>query len=187
MTDTNRRTVQRHASSVAPLRQVDGVQPHLSQTVGVHRVISAETAVPAARLFAAMNDLGTYGEWMSLIDHCDPVDPVDPVDTASGDLGPAWIVTLKAKVGPFARSKRLRMVRVESTPNSSVRYERNEVDGKQHSAWVMEATISETGTSESSVTVELTYSGGLWSGPLDVVLGSQVDEARERLRAYLEK
>ncbi len=152
------------------------------QTVAVHRVISADVDVPAAKLFAAMNDLGTYGEWMGLIDRCEPTSPHQL------DAGPAWLVTLKAKVGPFARSKRLRMVRVESNPDTSVRFERSEVDGREHSAWTMLAEISsgEVATS-SSVTVELTYSGGLWSGPLDVVLGSQVDDARDRLRAFVTK
>jgi uncharacterized protein YndB with AHSA1/START domain len=144
-------------------------------------VISSETTAPPEKLFTAMNDLGTYSEWMSLIDHCEPTEVVDD------DLGPAWIVTLKAKVGPFARSKRLRMVQVESSPHERVRYARNETDGKQHSDWVMEATIESRPGNASAVTVELSYSGGLWSGPLDVVLGTQVDEARERLRAYLEK
>lgn len=145
-------------------------------------MISADVDVPAAQLFSAMNDLGTYGEWMALIDRCDVADPHE------SDTGPAWVVTLKAKVGPFARSKRLRMVRVESLADSSVRFERRELDGKEHSAWTMEAAI-QPGSSpdESAVTVELTYSGGLWSGPLDAVLGTQVDAARDRLRAYLEK
>jgi Polyketide cyclase / dehydrase and lipid transport len=143
-------------------------------------VISSETSATPEKLFVAMNDLGTYSEWMSLIDTCEPTAAVDD------DLGPAWVVTLKAKVGPFARSKRLRMVRVESVANERVRYERNETDGKQHSDWVMEAEIESRPKNASAVTVELTYSGGLWSGPLDVVLGTQVDDARERLRAYLE-
>lgn len=147
----------------------------------MHRVISADTKVDSAELFAAMADLGTYSQWMSLIDRC------EPAELADGDTGPAWVVTLQAKVGPFARSKRLRMVRVESVPNTAVRFERSETDGKEHSAWVMEALIVPLVPSGSSVTVELTYSGGLWSGPLDIVLGSQVDVARDRLRAYLEK
>lgn len=157
----------------------------------VHRVISAETTVDSAKLFAAMADLSTYTEWMSLIDSCEPAAP------AEGDSGPAWLITLRAKVGPFSRSKRLRMVQVVFTPNTEVRFERFEIDGKQHSEWVMEAIIAPLvsdgpsvmgrSVTGSSVTVELTYSGGLWSGPLDVVLGSQVDVARDRLCTYLEK
>ena len=152
----------------------------MSQNGRVDRIISAETTVTPDELFAAMNDLGTYSEWMSLIERCERAVP------AEGDLGPAWYVTLRAKVGPLARSKRLRMVQLLSAPNEHVRYERNEIDGKQHSAWVMEAKIASLKPTGSSVTVELTYSGGFWSGPLDAVLGSQVDVARDRLRAYLE-
>jgi hypothetical protein len=144
----------------------------------VQRSISADTPASPDRLFETMSDLGTYVEWMTLIERCEPAVPV------AEDAGPVWWVTLRAKVGPFARSKRLRMVRTLIDAPSVVRFERRETDGKAHSAWVMEAhvTASEVG---SQVTVELTYSGGLWSGPLDAVLGSKVDDSVPRLRAYV--
>ena len=144
----------------------------------VHRVIATDTPAPPAKLFAVMSDLVTYQVWMDLIERCEPAVSVD------GDEGPAWWVTLRAKVGPFARSKRLRMVRVSAVEFTSIRFERRETDGRRHSDWVMEALIEPT-DSGSRVSVTLSYSGGLWSGPLDAVLGSQVDSAVPRLREYV--
>jgi hypothetical protein len=144
----------------------------------VQRTISTETPASPDRLFATMSDLGTYVEWMTLIERS------EPAVAAAGDAGPAWWVTLRAKVGPFARSKRLRMVRTHMDEPSVVRFDRCETDGKSHSAWIMEARI-EALESGSQVTVELSYSGGLWSGPLDAVLGSKVDDSVPRLRAYV--
>jgi hypothetical protein len=125
-----------------------------------------------------MADLSTYGTWMDLIEHC------ELAVAAPSDEGPAWWITLRAKVGPFARSKRLRMVRTQTIDPTFVRFERSETDGKNHSAWIMEARIEPIDTG-SRVTVDLSYSGGLWSGPLDAVLGSQVEAAVPRLRQHV--
>jgi uncharacterized protein YndB with AHSA1/START domain len=144
----------------------------------VQRVIAADTPAPPAKLFEVMSDLATYQEWMELIERC------EPAVAAEGDRGPAWWVTLRAKVGPFARSKRLRMVRVAANEFSSIRFERHENDGRKHSDWVMTADIQPI-PAGSHVSVQLSYSGGLWSGPLDAVLGSQVDSAVPRLREYV--
>jgi uncharacterized protein YndB with AHSA1/START domain len=144
----------------------------------VQRVITAETPAPPAKLFAVMSDLATYGQWMKLIERCEPAVP------STDDAGPAWWVTLRAKVGPFARSKRLRMVRTDATPDSTIRFERRETDGRQHSDWIMTCAIDPVETG-SRITVSLSYSGGLWSGPLDAVLGSQVDSAVPQLRDFV--
>ncbi len=152
----------------------------MSQDREVQRKIAADTPASPAKLFEVMADLATYQQWMDLIERCEPAVAV------SSDEGPAWWVTLRAKVGPFARSKRLRMVRTKAVENSSVRFERRETDGRKHSDWVMTADIAPMeGKEGSHVSVELSYTGGLWSGPLDAVLGSQVDSALPRLRAYV--
>jgi hypothetical protein len=144
----------------------------------VQRTISAETPAAPERLFTVMADLSTYGSWMALIERC------ELAVAAPTDEGPAWWITLRAKVGPFARSKRLRMVRTQTIDPSFVRFERHETDGKSHSEWIMEARIDPL-ESGSRVTVDLSYSGGLWSGPLDAVLGSQVEAAVPRLREHV--
>ena len=50
-------------------------------------------------------DLSTYPLWN------DVVASAEPLDDDSTDV--AWLTTLRARVGPFARSKQLRMVRSE--------------------------------------------------------------------------
>ena len=58
------------------------------------------------------------------------------------DVGPAWSVDLRGRLGPFARAKRLRMVRTVHEPDHHARFERVEHDGRQHSPWVLDATVA---------------------------------------------
>lgn len=147
----------------------------------MHRTVTASIAAEPDRLAAIVSDLGTYPEWLEL------VTSADPTDEAQGDVGPAWLVTLRARVGPFARSKKLRMM--QQTPAGSAdpaRFVRNETDGRDHSAWILEAQVSASSNSDglTAVTMQLRYEGSLWSAPLDAVLGSQVDQAISGLRSY---
>jgi hypothetical protein len=143
-------------------------------------VISADLDVSSARAYPVLADLGSYADWMDLVHRVDSAEAVD------SDAGPAWFVTLRAKVGPLARSKRLRMVRTEGTLNetvSTVRFQRAETDGRDHSEWTMTAIIEEGSVTDSChVDVELRYEGGLWSNALDMLLGSSVDDAVDGLR-----
>lgn len=128
-------------------------------------------------------DLGTYPEWNDL------VSSADLVAAADGDPGPAWSTTLRAQVGPFARSKKLRFVRVlleSDDGRSSVRFVRREVDGREHAAWIMEANV-EPAESRSLVTLTLSYEGGLWIPALGGVLHGAIERATERLPEYLEQ
>ena len=59
----------------------------------------------------ALADLSTYPEWLALVTEAEP----------QGDH--TWLVTLRARLGPLARSKRLRMVRTQLL-DDSVRFER---------------------------------------------------------------
>lgn len=91
-----------------------------------------------------------------------------------------WSVELRAKVGVFARSKALRMRRTMNEENIIV-FERDENDGRQHSAWVMRVSLSPSATG-TNVTIDLSYGGTLWSaGILDRVLASQVDAGKAGL------
>lgn len=138
-----------------------------------------------------MRDLGTYPGWLDL---------VTAVEPTVGDRGrPAWHVTLKARVGPFARSKRLRIVRTQvdfddATGIGTVRFERIEEDGRDHAPWVMSVAVSSSMAARggpvsnepgSEVAVDLSYGGGLWTNMLDPVLGSAIDSALTRLPAYV--
>lgn len=154
----------------------------------MHKAFSATTTASPDDLFDVVSDLETYPHWL---------DVVDSVDRADAD--DAWIVTLRARVGPFARSKRLRMVRVEqasgdgSEPGSgarSVRFERHEVDGKEHSAWDLAANVSGSGQeangeARSTVELDLHYDGSMWDGLLDGVLDAAADRAAAKLQDYV--
>ncbi len=122
-----------------------------------------------------MSDLETYAHWL------DVVEAVEPIATEE-----AWIVTLKARVGPFARSKRLRMERTELT-DSAVKFERRELDGKDHSSWVLEASVGAPETDEmtSQVDLSLEYGGSMWSGMLDGVLDAAATRATKKLQDYV--
>ena len=145
----------------------------------MERTATTVTSADAADLFAVVADLATYPEWMDLVTRTEPAAP-DP-----GDGGAAWLVTLRARVGPFARSKRLRMVRIRHEPPDRVRFERREVDGRQHSSWVLDATVAAV-AGGSQVTMGLRYDGSMWSGLLDAVLGSQIETAIPRLQDHVQ-
>ena len=91
-------------------------------------------------LFEVVADLATYPSWLQV------VSAVEPVEAHRDDDGDrAWSVTLRARIGPLARSKRLRMCRTrhETTADGggAVRFERRETDGRDHAAWTMEAVV----------------------------------------------
>ena len=113
-------------------------------------------------LFGWVEDLARYPQWMRLIHHVQPAPDVADRDVA---VYPAWQVELRAHVGPFARSKVLRMVRTEHESPSRVVFERSETDGRRHSPWVLRATV-DPNADGSTLTMELRYGGSLWSGAL---------------------
>lgn len=129
-------------------------------------------ACSADRLFAWVDDLSNYPEWMTLVHDVDRLDAIP-----GGDDVLAWDVELQAKVGPFTRSKRLRMVRTVHEPIRSVVFERSEIDGRQHASWVLSATVGEIDAATSSLAMELRYGGSLWTG---AVLQRVLDDAVRR-------
>ncbi len=136
--------------------------------------IIASIAARPEQVTPIVTDLATYPEWLSLVTEAAPAEP------AEGDVGPAWSLTLRAKVGPFARSKRLRMVRTEERPDGAV-FTRAEVDGRDHATWRMTTTVTAEGDAACTVTTGLFYDGSLWSGPLEAILRSEAELAEERL------
>ena len=144
----------------------------------VHATLEAPCS--ADRLFAFVDDLGEYPAWMDLAHRVDALS----ADEASG--APAWQVELRARVGPFARSKRLRMVRTEHDPAAHrVVFERAELDGRSHSPWVLRAHIDEA-DGASTLHMQLHYGGGLWTGGvLERVLTDQITNGRERLHSLV--
>jgi hypothetical protein len=140
---------------------------------------TVEAPVGVEKLFAAVADLTTYPHWLGIVHQ------VTAQTTGSGEPS-AWLVELRGKVGPFARSKRLRMVRsVCESPNIVV-FERRETDGRKHSPWVLTAQVGLTSIG-SNLTVNLHYGGTLFTGGvLERLLADQIVQGRERLLAVLQ-
>jgi hypothetical protein len=136
----------------------------------------------SAAVIAVLADLSTYPLWNDLV--------TSAVTTEShvDDRGPAWSTTLRAQIGPLARSKQLRFVQSHldtAATKKSVRFVRREIDERHHADWIMEAAVSEAGAS-SKVTLSLAYDGGLWVPALGAVLSGAIDRATSRLPTYLE-
>jgi hypothetical protein len=133
---------------------------------------SLEAPCSADQLFEFVDDLSTYPQWNGLVHSAFPEPGDDPV----------WDVQLRARLGPLARSKRLRMVRtVRDAQSHAVRFERDQADGRNHSPWVLSASIVEH-DGLSNLTMHLHYGGSLWTGgALERVLAEQITSGRERL------
>ncbi len=134
-------------------------------------------------LFGWVGSLDTYDQWLDIVPRTEPAPPAD------GDPGPAWFVTLRGRLGPLARSKRLRMVRTEHRVPELAVFERRETDGRQHAPWVLRAAVSAGAASNdapsSLLTMNLHYGGSLWVPLLDRLLTGEIESSRQRLRALV--
>ena len=125
-----------------------------------------EVPCAPAELYDHVDDLGRYPSWMRL------VHTAERVDDQRGR--PAWTVELRARIGPLARSKRLRMVRSETVADELVVFERAELDGRAHSRWALRAELEPTAVG-TALTMHLAYGGSLWTaGLLDRVLEEEI-------------
>lgn len=146
-------------------------------------------------VFPFVVDLSAYPRWLPLVHDAEPA-PSAP------DAHPAWFVELRARIGPLARSKRLRMERVEQEPGRLAVFERAEQDGRHHARWSLRVELtsdglgtpgpdstpdstSSTSTSTSistTVTMHLAYDGAFWTGGLlESVLDEQIRRGRTGL------
>jgi Polyketide cyclase / dehydrase and lipid transport len=132
--------------------------------------------VSTSTMFDVVSDLSRYPQWLTIIRSV--------VAHEDGDT-PAWTIELRAKVGPLARSKKLRMVRSVFEPDALVRFERDEADGRTHSPWMLEGRVAPLGDA-SELTMSLHYGGGLWGPLLEGILAGEVERAKPRLAALLE-
>lgn len=143
--------------------------------------VSASMDAPADpdRLFVFVEELTRYPSWMPLAHRVTPLGVV-------GDGALAWDVEIRARLGPLARSKRLRMVRRGHDPvRRRVRFERGETDGRTHAPWTLDAHVLET-VGGSRLEMHLHYGGALWAGGLmERVLADQIVAGREQLLSLL--
>lgn len=142
-------------------------------------VRSLVASCDSATLFAYVDDLESYPAWMDLVHAVELLDDDDP--------RPAWLVELRANVGPFARSKRLRMRRTEHDPTRTATFERDEADDRDHAPWTLRADVADVGDGRSELTMTLAYGGGLWTGPvLQRVLDQKIEAGSSRLLTIIE-
>ena len=137
-------------------------------------VESVVTQSPVNDVFALVEDVGAYPEWLDIVVRAEPVD--DAPDT--------WIVDLQGRIGRMARSKRLRMVRTDHQAPTLVRFERAEVDGRRHAVWRLTAQVRPHDDG-SELQVELHYGGRLWGPMLERLLADEVTNSRARLLEVL--
>jgi uncharacterized protein YndB with AHSA1/START domain len=133
-----------------------------------------DTPHPPERVFALVEDLTRYPAWLDI------VAKVVPEDDG------AWKVDLRGRLGPFARSKRLRMVRAQHDAPTHVRFERDEQDGRSHSPWVLDASVEPT-AGGSRLTMRLHYGGGLFGPVLEPILRDEINRSRPRLLQVLDR
>lgn len=144
--------------------------------------LAADLTAPCepSELFGWIDDLSVYPSWMGLVYRAEPVEARD------GRL--RWDVELRARIGPFARSKRLVMARTVCEPDREVVFERDEIDGRKHSVWRLGATVSPRPPREDAsptgctLVMQLHYGGSLWTGGVaEKVLHDEITRSRDRL------
>lgn len=139
-----------------------------------HACESVVIAAPPADVFGFVDDLSHYPLWMRMV-HTVEREPGESI----------WSVELRAQVGPFARSKRLRMTRSEVEVDRLAAFERAEVDGKQHARWALRAEL-EPVDSGTRLTMHLAYEGRLWvGGLLERVLDDEIRHGSQALTALV--
>ena len=139
-----------------------------------------DAAVPVEQLFDVVGDLGTYSEWLDIVRSADPTERVD------GDAGPAWWVVLQGQLGPLRRSKRLRMVRTQHDADGTARFERRELDDRNHSPWVLSVDVRPDASDGAQMVMRLHYGGSMWMPMLDRLLADEIERSRPRLVALLD-
>jgi Polyketide cyclase / dehydrase and lipid transport len=133
----------------------------------------------APELFEWIEDLERYPSWLDIVPRARSVGAVPDDD------GPAWRVDLRGRIGPLARSKRLRMVRTRYDPVSSVRFERREIDGRRHADWVLDAEVVELDDG-CRLVMHLHYGGSFGGRILERMLGDEIRRSRARLQGLVE-
>lgn len=144
--------------------------------------VNAELVAPCGveELFSWVDDLAKYPEWLEIVPRAEAAEP------HPDDAGPAWSVDLLGRLGPLARSKRLRMVRTVHEPNRLVRFERADHDGREHSAWILEAEVRPA-EGESVLSMRLHYGGALGGPLVEKLLSDEIEKSRPRLRDLVSK
>jgi uncharacterized protein YndB with AHSA1/START domain len=138
----------------------------------VDLTVELEAPHPPEAVFPWVAELERYPAWLEI------------VTKAVADGDGAWLVDLRGRLGPVARRKRIRMARVAVDALHTVRFERAELDGREHAAWVLEASV-EPSAGGTHLVVRLHYGGGLFAPVLEKLLAEEVERSRQRLLTAL--
>jgi hypothetical protein len=130
---------------------------------------------PPPELFAWVEDLDRYPQFLDIVTRAVP----DPAEAE-----PAWHVDLRGRLGPLARTKRLRMVRTVHEAPHRVVFERREVDGRDHSPWVLSAEVAPV-EDGCRLVMSLHYGGGLFGPVVERALRDAIERSRPRLLALV--
>ena len=137
---------------------------------------SLETLVNRNTAHAILRDLAQYPKWLDIVHAAVKEEGSDNT----------WTIELRGKVGPFARSKRLRMMRTNDDANASVVFERSEIDGRNHSEWRLTVFFAGAGN-ETEVSVEMFYGGSMFGGGiLERMLADQIENGKAKLTQFLD-
>jgi Polyketide cyclase / dehydrase and lipid transport len=135
---------------------------------------SVDLPVSPQRLFPYVANLSAYPEWLTIV--------ASVTDAPAPDGSTGTIVELRGRLGPFARSKLLRMVRVECAEPTDVRFERAEIDGREHAMWRLGASIEPLAKGAASrLTMNLGYDGTLFGSVVERLLRDEIETAKHRL------
>jgi hypothetical protein len=139
---------------------------------------------PPEALYEWVADLGRYPQWLDIVPRAVPSGSAARA-AGGGATDEAWIIDLRGRLGPFARSKRLRMVRTRNDAPKNVVFERHELDGRSHSPWLLEASVTELEATSSRLTMHLHYGGSLWGPLVERLLAEEIERSKPRLLALL--
>lgn len=157
-------------------------------TGGVDVVADLDLPCSQEALFAWVDDLSRYPRWLDIVARAEPAAD-GPVQAGAGghrrdsdgaQQQEAWAVDLRGRLGPLARSKRLRMVRSELAPPHRAVFERAELDGRHHSPWRLSAEVSPAAAG-SHLRMHLHYGGSLLGPVVERVLGEEIERSKARL------
>lgn len=148
----------------------------LGQTVDMDLTAILDAQCPLDELRSWVDSLDRYPQWLSI---------VPSALYEQGSEPPAWSVELRAKVGPIARSKRLRMLRTVDE-SDHLRFERSEVDGRSHSPWILDVRLGpiDGGT---RLTMSLHYGGSFGAGLFERLLEDEIESSKQTLRSLVEE
>jgi len=140
--------------------------------------ISLEAALDASptAVLAEVADLPGYPVWHGMVKRVE----------ADGD---GWLVDLGARLGPFTRTKRVRMVRSDDGAGGAgqVRFVRAELDREDYGQWEMLAIVDPaTGEGPCTLRFRLRAEGSSpLIGMLEPLLRAETEKSADRLRRHL--